>query len=46
MLLEYKKQPYERVNVSQEAWGQRKSAGDTGEFGGMPIVDLDGKKRQ
>ena len=38
MLLEHKGASYEKIEISQEAWGARKAAGDTGEFGGMPIV--------
>ena len=46
MLLEHKGASYEKIEVSQEAWGARKAAGNTGEFGGMPIVHQDGKTRQ
>ena len=38
MLLKHKGAAFEQVDVSQEAWGARKAAGNVGEFGGMPIV--------
>ena len=46
MLLSHKQIPYDYVTVSQEEWGQRKAAGNTGEFGGMPILTQNGKSRQ
>ena len=45
MLLSHKGATYEQIEVSQEAWGGRKAAGNTGEFGGMPIVHQGGKSR-
>ena len=45
-LLEHKGVNYEKVEINFEAWGARKAAGDTGEFGGMPIVHQAGKSRQ
>ena len=46
MLLKHKGAAFEQVDVSQEAWGARKAAGNVGEFGGMPIVHQGGKTRQ
>ena len=45
-LLKHKGIPFEYVTITQEAWGKRKAAGDTGEFGGLPITTRDGQIQQ
>ena len=41
-LLTHKKADFRFKPVSQEEWGARKAAGDTGEMGGMPIMTKGG----
>ena len=45
-LLTHKKADFRFKPVNFEEWGARKAAGDTGEFGGMPIVTKSGVSRQ
>lgn len=45
-LLEHKGVPYERRNISQEAWGEKKARGDTGEMGQLPVVVTKGREMQ
>ena len=42
-LLKHKGIPFEYVMTTQDAWAQRKAAGDTGEFGGLPITTRQGQ---
>ena len=45
-LLKHKGVPFEYVTTTQDAWGKRKAAGDTGEFGGLPITTRGGQSQQ
>ena len=38
-MLSHKGVPFEEVGVTPENWGARKALGDTGEMGGLPIVN-------
>ena len=40
MLLEHKGVDYVRLSVSQEEWATKKTAGESGEMGGLPMVDV------
>ena len=46
MLLEHGNVDYEYIQTTQEAWGGRKADNNVGEFGGLPIVNMNGKEFQ
>ena len=45
-LLEHHGVEWEFIPATQEAWGARKAAGDTGEMGALPMATVNGQQRQ
>ena len=39
-MFEYHGQPHVKASLSEQEWGAKKNAGDCGEFGGLPQVDI------